>query len=134
MLYYTTTYYILRMEYSKNYTVSKDHTDQNCCMYCTYYPYYMELCRRDYLRDVLGFDLAKEANRDIYMKVTQYSIKTLGVLKKGENFTVTCSVFLANDEKQHFSFKQCVIIDGAIICIGIFSVNCVMASKRNPCG
>lgn len=119
------------MEYSKNYIVSKEYVDQNGFMCITYYPYYMELCRKDYLKDVLGFDFAVEATRDIYMSVSQYRIKSLGKLKIGDDFMVTCSVFLAKDEKQHFSFKQSAIMNNRVVSTGIFSVNCVMVSKRN---
>jgi acyl-CoA thioester hydrolase len=122
------------MEYLKKYVVEKDYVDENGCMHSIYYPYYMELCRRDYLKDILGFDFAEEAVRDIYMKISQYSIKSFGMLKASDNFVVTCAVFIGSTENGNFNFKQSVIKDGRIISLGIFSLNCVMDSNRDIYG
>lgn len=123
------------MEYSKKYIVNEAHLDESGLVNSSYYPFYMELCRVDYLKDQLGFDFAHEASRDIYMKVFEYDIKSFGKLGKGDSFTVSCCVFVGNADKQNFNFKQRITKNNRIIAMGTFSVNCVMVSKHKPgCG
>ncbi|MEN2399397.1 thioesterase [Flavobacterium sp. MC2016-06] len=116
------------MEYSKKYIVNDNHTDKEGWLDNTYYLFCMESCRYNYLKEMLDFDSDEEAKRNIYLKVYDYKIESDGILKKGDNFCVTCSVFLNSAEKQYLDFKHSVIINDKIVSVGVFSVNFIMVS------
>ena len=44
------------MEFIKTYTAKDEHIDFQNIMDGLYYPFYMEWCRHDYIKEVLGFD------------------------------------------------------------------------------
>ncbi|HVK48614.1 MAG TPA: hypothetical protein VM488_12230 [Pseudobacter sp.] len=52
------------MEYSKTYTVKDEHIDVQNIVDGLYYPFYMEWCRHDFVREVLGFDFEEEPQRE----------------------------------------------------------------------
>ena len=77
------------MEYSKTYTVKDEHIDVQNIMDGLYYPFYMEYCRHDYIREVLGFDFEEEAKKGVNMVLSKYTLQFVRSLKKGDEFIVT---------------------------------------------
>jgi len=71
------------MEYSKVYTVKEEHIDVQGIMDGLYYPFYMEYCRHDYIREVLGFDFEEQAEKGVYMVLSQYKNQLPEVPEKG---------------------------------------------------
>jgi len=120
------------MEYSKNYTAEDQHIDVQNIMDGLYYPFYMEYCRHDYIREVLGFDFTEQANKGIYMVLSQYSINFVRSLKKNDNFDVTCSVFTDAQGLPRLHFKQSIIKDGKIMATAVFTGTCVPATGGRP--
>ena len=51
------------MEYSKTYTAKDEHIDFQNIMDGLYYPFYMEWCRHDFIKEALGFDFEEEADQ-----------------------------------------------------------------------
>jgi acyl-CoA thioesterase FadM len=51
------------MEYSKTYTAKDEHIDFQNIMDGLYYPFYMEWCRHDFIKEALGFDFEEEAKK-----------------------------------------------------------------------
>lgn len=120
------------MEYSKNYTVKDEHIDVQNIVDGLYYPFYMEYCRHDYIREVLGFDFEEEAKKGIYMVLSQYKISFLRSLKKGDNFSVTCTLFKDKSNQPKLHFKQSIMLNGKVMTKAIFTGTCVPATGGRP--
>jgi acyl-CoA thioester hydrolase len=120
------------MEYSKIYTVKEEHIDVQGIMDGLYYPFYMEHCRHDFIREELGFDFEEQAKNGVYMVLSQYKINFLRSLKKGDEFSVTCSVFTDKDKLPRLHFKQSIIMNGKVMTKGIFTGTCVPAAGGRP--
>src|SRR3954467_13500795 len=88
-----------QMEYVKEYIVNPEHIDVQGIMDGLYYPFYMEYCRHEFIRDVLGFSLEEEAKKGINMVLSQYTINFVRSLKKDDTFTVTCELFADKTDK-----------------------------------
>ena len=71
-----------QMEFTKNYIAREEHIDVQGIMDGLYYPFYMEYCRHDFIKEILGFDLETEAKNGVYMVLSQYTIKFLRSLKR----------------------------------------------------
>lgn len=120
------------MEYSKKYTVKDEHIDVQNIVDGLYYPFYMEYCRHDFIREVLGFDFEEEAKKGIYMVLSQYKISFLRSLKKGDNFSVTCTLFKDKSNQPKLHFKQSIILNGKVMTKAIFTGTCVPATGGRP--
>ncbi|MEZ2337105.1 acyl-CoA thioesterase [Mucilaginibacter sp. RCC_168] len=120
------------MEYSKNYVAKEEHIDVQEIMDGLYYPFYMEYCRHDYIREVLGFDLEIEAKNGVYMVLSNYSISFLRSLKKGDNFTVTCELFADKGGAPKLHFKQSMILNNKVMTKAVFTGTCVPAKGGRP--
>lgn len=122
----------LPMEYTKNYTAKDEHIDVQEIMDGLYYPFYMEYCRHDYIRDVLGLDLETEAKNGVYMVLSNYNISFLRSLKKGDNFTVTCQLFADAGGAPKLHFKQSIILNNKVMTKAVFTGTCIKATSGRP--
>ena len=120
------------MEYVKNYIVESQHIDVQGIMDGLYYPFYMELCRHDFIRDVIGFDFIEQANNGVYMVLSQYSIKFIRSLKADDNFNVTCAVFNDSQNLPRLHFKQSIIKNGKLMATAVFTGTCIAATGGKP--
>lgn len=120
------------MEYSKTYKVKEEHIDVQGIMDGLYYPFYMEYCRHDYIKEVLGFDFAEEAAKGIHMVLSQYTIKFLRSLKKDDEFTVTCDLYADAGGQPRLHFKQSIILNGKVMTTAVFTGTCVAATGGRP--
>ena len=120
------------MEYSKQYTVDDAHIDVQGIMDGLYYPFYMEYCRHDFIREVMGFDFEEQAKNGVYMVLSQYKINFVRSLKKGDVFSVTCSLFRDKDNLPRLHFKQAVMLNGKVMTKAIYTGTCVPASGGRP--
>jgi acyl-CoA thioester hydrolase len=120
------------MEYSRTYIAKDEHIDAQEIMDGLYYPFYMEFCRHDYIRDVLGFDFETEAKKGIYMVLSNYSISFLRSLKKGDEFTVTCSVYADKTGAPRLHFKQQIILRNKVMTKALFTGTCIPAGGGRP--
>src|ERR1700733_10165636 len=59
------------MEFTKTYIVNDEHIDFQNIMDGLYYPFYMEYCRHDYIREALGFDFIAEAKNGVNMVLSK---------------------------------------------------------------
>ncbi|MEN2399392.1 thioesterase family protein [Flavobacterium sp. MC2016-06] len=120
------------MEYSKNYTVADGHIDVQGIMDGLYYPFYMEECRHDFIREILGFDFVEQAENGVFMVLSEYSIKFIRSLKKDDNFDVTCAVFTDPLNLPRLHFKQTIIKNGKVMASAVFTGTCIPASGGRP--
>jgi acyl-CoA thioester hydrolase len=120
------------MEYSKVYTVKEEHIDVQGIMDGLYYPFYMEYCRHDYIREVLGFDFEEQAEKGVYMVLSQYKINFLRSLKKDDVFSVTCAVYTDKDNLPRLHFKQSIVLNGKVMTKAIFTGTCIPAAGGRP--
>lgn len=120
------------MEYSKTYTVKDEHIDVQNIMDGLYYPFYMEYCRHDYIREVLGFDFVTEAHNGVNMVLSKYTIQFVRSLKKGDTFIVTCSPLLEKGNRSVLHFKQTILLNNKLVTKAIFSGTCVKAGGGRP--
>ncbi|RFZ90271.1 thioesterase [Mucilaginibacter conchicola] len=120
------------MEYQKIYTAKDEHIDVQGIMDGLYYPFYLEWCRHDFIRDVLGFDLYAEAEKGIYMVLSSYSLHFIRSLKKGDEFIVTCEVFKDKGGSPKLHFKQTILLNKKIVTKAVFSGTCIPAAGGRP--
>ena len=120
------------MEYTKTYLTKDEHIDVQGIMDGLYYPFYMEYCRHDFIREILGFDFETEARNGIYMVLSKYSISYLRSLKKGDEFTVTCSLFKDAKGLPRLHFKQSIILNGKTMTTAVFTGTCIPATGGRP--
>lgn len=119
-------------EFKKNYTVKEEHIDVQQIMDGLYYPFYMENCRHTYIKEILGFDFEEEAINGVNMVLSQYTIKFIRSLKKGDEFEVTCQAYADASGQPALHFKQSIIMNKKQMTSGIFSGTCVPASGGRP--
>jgi acyl-CoA thioester hydrolase len=120
------------MEFAKNYVVKEEHIDVQGIMDDLYYPFYMEWCRHDFIREVLGFDFETEARNGMYMVLSNYSISFIRSLKKGDEFSVTCEVFKDKAGLPKLHFKQAILLNKKIVTRAVFTGTCIPASGGRP--
>ncbi|MBI3234664.1 MAG: acyl-CoA thioesterase [Bacteroidetes bacterium] len=117
--------------YYKNYTTDPGHIDVQGIMDGLYYPFYLEQCRHDYLKEILEFDLEKNAREGVNIVLAQYTIKFLRPLKKDDEFKVSCYCF-ADKEKPKIYFRQKIEKDEKVMTDGIFTATCIPAAGGRP--
>ena len=122
----------MKTEFVRSYTVKDEHIDVQQIVDGLYYPFYMEACRHDFIREVLGFDLENEAAKGNNMVLSQYTLKFVRSLKKGDEFLVTCGVFGDAGGQPRLHFKQTIVLNKKLMTTGIFSGTCVPAAGGRP--
>ena len=120
------------MEYSKTYVAKDEHIDVQEIMDGLYYPFYMEYCRHDYIREVLGFDFETEAKNGVFMVLSNDSISFLRSLKKGDEFKITCELFADSSGAPKLHFKQSIILNNKVMTKAVFTGTCVPATGGRP--
>ncbi len=120
------------MEFLKTYVVKDEHIDVQNIMDGLYYPFYMEYCRHDFIKEVLGFDFEEEARKGIHMVLSNYSIQFLRSLKRGDEFTVNCELFADGKGLPKLHFKQAIVLNNKVMTKGVFSGTFVPASGGRP--
>ncbi|MDB5149377.1 MAG: hypothetical protein JWQ57_3397 [Mucilaginibacter sp.] len=120
------------MEYSKTYTAKDEHIDVQKIMDGLYYPFYMEYCRHDYIREVLGFDFDKEAKNGVYMVLSNYSLTFVRSLKRGDQFKVSCTLYKDKDGLPKLHFKQTITCNNKVMTQAVFTGTCVPAAGGRP--
>jgi len=120
------------MEYTKIYTVKDEHIDVQNIMDGLYYPFYMEYCRHDFIREVLGFDFEKEALAGVNMVLSRYTLQFVRSLKKGDTFQVTCAPLLDKNNKSVLHFRQTILLNNKLVTKAVFSGTCVKSTGGRP--
>jgi acyl-CoA thioester hydrolase len=118
------------MEFSKTYTAKDEHIDFQNIMDGLYYPFYMEWCRHDYIKEVLGFDFIKEAENGVNMVLSKYTLQFVRSLKKGDEFVVTCSPMVDKTNKSVLHFRQTILLNNKVVTKAVFSGTCVGTNGR----
>jgi acyl-CoA thioester hydrolase len=116
------------MKIEKTYSIEDKHIDVQGILDGLYYPFYMEYCRHDYLKEVLGFDLAHEASQGVNIVLTQYTIRFKRSLKKGDTITVTCEAHPDTEGFPVFHLVQEIRREGKLVTEGIFTATFVKAA------
>src|SRR6187549_1435007 len=113
------------MEYIKEYTVKPEHIDVQGIMDGLYYPFYMEYCRHEFRKDVLGFSLEEEAHKGVNMVLSQFTIQFVRSLKKDDQFTVSCELFAEKSDQPQIHFQQILKLNSKVVTKGVFTGTCV---------
>jgi acyl-CoA thioester hydrolase len=120
------------MEYIKTYTVKEEHIDVQNIMDGLYYPFYLEHCRHDYIREALGFDFEAEAKAGVNMVLSEYRIRFVRSLKSGDVFEVTCSPLRDKANKAVLHFRQTMLLNNKVVVKAVFSGTCVRSTGGRP--
>lgn len=120
------------MAYTKTYTVKDEHIDVQNIMDGLYYPFYLEWCRHDFIREALGFDFEAEARAGVNMVLSEYRLKFVRSLKSGDVFDVTCEPLRDKSNKAVLHFRQGILLNGKIVVKAVFSGTCVKAGGGRP--
>ncbi len=120
------------MEYSVEYTVKDEHIDVQGIMDGLYYPFYMEECRHNFAKEVLGIDLEAEAKKGVNIVLTEYTMKFLRSLKKGDTFNVTCEAYKSETHNTKFYMKQFIMVGNKKYTEAIFTVAGASAATGRP--
>jgi len=122
----------METEFTKTYTVKDEHIDVQGIVDGLYYPFYMEWCRHDFIREVMGFDFEEQAHSGVYMVLSGYKINFLRSLKKDDTFTVTCTMFADEAGLPRLHFKQSIILNNKVMTKAVFTGTCVSAKGGRP--
>lgn len=117
--------------FTKNYSTQEQHIDFQGIMDGLYYPFYMEWCRHDFLKERLDIDIVKEAERNNIYILTEYNIKFKKPIKPKSHLVVTCELTYS-DKKSRFSFLQTIVVEDKIHAEAQFEATCIPSSGR-PC-
>ncbi|MEG0836026.1 MAG: thioesterase family protein [Christensenellaceae bacterium] len=120
------------MMFVKHYTVNEEHIDVQGIMDGLFYPFYMEDCRHDFVNNVLNFSIDDNARNGINIVLSEYTIKFLRSLKKGDQFDVTCEIEKDTVTNTSFIIKQTIKIGNRKYTEGVFTGTCVKSSGGRP--
>lgn len=118
--------------FTKQYTVKEEHIDVQEIMDGLYYPFYMEDCRHDFVNNVLNFNIDDNARNGINIVLSEYTIKFLRSLKKGDQFEVTCTIDKDSATDTRFVIKQEIKIGNKKYTEGTFTGTCVKSGGGRP--
>lgn len=99
---------MIYIEYLKTYTVRNEHSDIQGIMGGLYYPFYMEWCWHDYIKEVPGFDFEEQARNGVNMVLSSYKADRLlcGFNLTSSSNDVDQFSFTGGSLRQVFSFKS----------------------------
>lgn len=120
------------MAYTKTYTVKDEHIDVQNIMDGLYYPFYLEWCRHDFIRESLGFDFEAEAHAGVNMVLSEYRLKFVRSLKSGDVFEVTCEPLRDKSNKAVLHFRQSILLNNKVVVKALFSGTCIKATGGRP--
>jgi acyl-CoA thioester hydrolase len=118
--------------YEMQMQVQDEHIDFQNIMDGLFYPYYMETCRHQYIKDVLGIDIVEFAKQGLNLVLAEYTLKFRAPLKKGVQLTVTCQLTPIESSRSKFAFTQQIICNGKPAAEGFFTATCVPAAGGRP--
>jgi len=120
------------MIFEKKYKVIPEHIDVQGIVDGLYYPFYMEYCRHDFIREMLGLDLEQEAANGVFMVLSGYQINFLRSLKKDDEFTVTCELYANGSGEPKLHFKQTIRCKNKVMTTAVFTGTCISAQGGRP--
>lgn len=120
------------MAYQKTYSVKEEHIDVQGIMDGLYYPFYMEWCRHDFIKDELGFDLNAKAVEGLNMVLAQFTMRFKRPVKKGDELVVTCSAHPDQDGKPRFHLRQQILCEDKVMTEAVFTATCIPAAGGRP--
>lgn len=118
--------------YQENYSVKEEHIDCQGIMDGLYYPFYMEWCRHNFAKKVLGFDLELEASKGVNLVLAEYTFKFKSSLKKGDQIVVTCDAQSIEGSKTKFAFIQKIILNEKTSAEATFIATALPAAGGRP--
>ena len=114
--------------YERPFTVKDEHVDFQGIVDGLYYPFYMEDCRHQYIKDVLGIDLHGDAAAGVNWVLSQSLVKFRRSLTKGDQFSATCSAHPDKSGRPVVHFRQTIVRGGKLVTEGLFTATCVKAA------
>jgi acyl-CoA thioester hydrolase len=114
-------------QYTIEMSAEDQHIDFQGIMDGLYYPYYMEKCRHQFAREVLGFDLEALAAEGVNVVLSQYLLRFRRPLRRGDRFAVTCSAHPDAQNRPRIHLKQSIFRDGKAMADAVFTATFVAA-------
>lgn len=115
-------------KYQREFSADDSHIDIQGIMDGLYYPHYMEKCRHQFAKEVLGVDLEALAKDGINVVLSQYLMRFKRPLRKGDEFVVTCSAHPDTQNKPRFHLKQGILKNGKVMADAVFTATFIPAS------
>lgn len=112
--------------------IKDDHIDFQGIVDGLYYPWYMEVVRHRFVKEVLGVDIEVAAKDGFNWVLAEYTLKFKAPLKKGDRVTVTCELKPIEGSRSRFGFHQTILRDGKVAAEGSFTATCVPAAGGRP--
>ena len=118
--------------YELNFAVKDEHIDFQGIMDGLYYPFYFELCRHQYVKDVIGVDIVEYAKRGLNLVLAEYTLKFKASLKKGDQLLVNCQLTPVENSRTKFGFAQQMFCNDKIAAEATFVATCVPTDGGRP--
>ncbi len=112
--------------------VKDEHIDFQGIVDGLYYPFYMEDCRHQFLKDITGISIEEYAERGLNLVLAQYTLKFKKSLKKGDKLVVNCELIPTENSRSKFSMKQQILCDGKVAAEATFIATCVPSGGGRP--
>jgi acyl-CoA thioester hydrolase len=112
--------------------VKDEHIDFQGIVDGLYYPWYMEVVRHRFVKEVLGVDMEAAAREGLNWVLAEYTLKFKSSLKKGDRVTVTCELKPIEGSRSRFGFHQTIVRDGKVAAEALFTATCVPAAGGRP--
>jgi len=112
--------------------VKDEHIDFQGIVDDLYYPFYLEECRHQYIKDILDVDIVDFAKRGLNLVSVEYTLKFKASLKKGDMLTITCELIPIEGSRTKFGFRQQIICHDKIAAEGNFIATCLPTAGGRP--
>lgn len=115
--------------YQETHIVDPKHIDFQGIMDGLYYPYYMEIVRHRFLKNVVGVDIVEEAKHgNNYVLASIEKMQFKRPIKQDSEMRITCEIYPIN--ARVFGFYQEIHVDNKVVCDAHFTATCAPAGKR----
>ena len=112
--------------------VKDEHIDFQNIVDGLYYPFYMEDCRHQFLKEMTGTSLEDYAKKGEYMVLAEYTMKFKSSLKQGDQLTVNCQLAPELNTRTKFAMKQQILVGDKVAAEATFLATCVPAAGGRP--
>jgi acyl-CoA thioester hydrolase len=118
--------------FSVQMNVRDEHIDFQGIVDGLHYPWYMEVVRHQFIKEVLGVDMEKAAREGLNWVLAEYTLKFKASLKKGDTVSITCELRPMEGSRSRFGFYQTIVREGKVAAEASFTATCVPAAGGRP--
>ena len=116
--------------YTQTMIVDDKHIDFQGIMDGLYYPYYMEIVRHQFLKDIVGIDLVEESKDGFnYVLSSIENMNFKRPIKANDTLEISCKMMPIDQKK--FGFFQEIKCNGKVMCDANFTATCIHPNGRS---